>query len=161
MSAAEAVRDRHHPASLNSPSPDTLLLATCEQLNHQQDEWQRLWVAAGRPKDASLYDLRDEEPAPPELRALRDYTRKVWPATDDPYTHLGEVRIDTAHRLVGLCAYTPEGVQAKAVAILALENVSRYSELRDDQWQLTASLLRDVAGSAARPIGAVDVPGIW
>ena len=151
MSGLQPIADIRNATTVHA---DGEVLAVCAQLAQEQAEWQRLWNAAGRPRNASRYDEeRRGETLTPEMAALRDYTRRVWPATDDPYTTQGEVRTDTAHQLADLPALTLEGAKAKAVAVLALHDVAMLSEVRGDQWELTLSLLRDVAGADRRPVG--------
>ncbi len=129
---------------------DADLLALCAQLRVLQAGWQRLWDAtSGTP---------DGEESPADL-ILDRYTAWVWPAV-----RLSDVSgltsaADPVRMLLDLPATTPEGLRAKAAAVLALDDAGDYSDRdRADQWQLVAALLREVAGTAAMPLGAAFTP---
>ena len=129
---------------------DADLLALCAQLRVRQVEWQRLWDAASA--------APDDGESPADL-ILDRYTAWVWPAV-----RLSDVSgltsaADPVRMLLDLPATTPEGLQAKAAAVLALNDVGDYSDRdRADQWQIVAGLLRDVAGTAAMPLGTAFTP---
>ena len=66
---------------------------------------------------------------------------------------------DPMRQLLVLPATTPEGLRAKAAAVLALHDAGDYSDGdRTDQWQIMASVLRDAAGAAAMPLGKAFTP---
>ena len=77
---------------------DRKLLDLCDHLRTMQAEWQRLWAAC--PEDG--------HPCPAE-DAHEAYAANVWPGHGDP-----------ALRLAKLPATTPDGLQAKAAAMLAI-----------------------------------------
>ncbi len=57
-------------------------------------------------------------------------------------------------KLLSLHATTPEGLQAKAAAILAINQASAYTGCcRDDEIELLNSVVREAAASAYRPLG--------
>lgn len=120
--------------------PDAALLILCGELRILQGEWQRLWNAtpedgANSPADAAWHDFSDH----------------VWPgvASRDVNSESDPVR-----GLITMRATTHEGMRAKAAAIKALDDAGGYlMSIRDDSYELMISLLKDVAGSAAMPIG--------
>ncbi len=119
------------------PSPDAPLLALCAKLRAQQAEWQRLWAATP--------DTGDDTPADAALEQYSDFT---WPgirASAD-----GQ---DLPSQLLSHRATTPEGRQAKAVAVLAMEEAGLYCDSRDDSVDLMLDVLCEAAGSARLPIG--------
>ena len=127
---------------------DAALLALCAQLRVLQVRWQRLWDAtSGTP---------DGEESPADL-LLDRYAAWVWPGT-----MLADVAgltrdADPVRMLLVLPATTPEGLQAKAAAALALDDAGNYSDGdRSDHWQIVTAMLRDAAGDAAMPLG--DAP---
>ena len=129
---------------------DADLLALCAQLRVLQTGWQRLWDAtSGTP---------DGEESPADL-ILDRYTAWVWPAV-----RLSDVSgltsaADPVRMLLDLPATTPEGLQAKAAAVLALDDAGGYSGCdRSDHWQFVMALVRDAAGSAAMPLGEAFIP---
>lgn len=128
---------------------DADLLALCAQLRVLQTRWQRLWDAASNaPGDDNPADL-----------ILDRYTAWVWPGTMLADVSGLTSAADPMRLLLILPATTPEGLQAKAVAVLALHDAGDYSDRdRADQWQIVAALLRDVAGAAAMPLGKVSPP---
>jgi hypothetical protein len=52
-----------------------------------------------------------------------------------------------------LRATTPEGIRAKAAAIIAMDEAATYCDGCDDSYVLCLSLLRDAAASAYQPLG--------
>ena len=128
---------------------DADLLALCAQLRVLQVRWQRLWDAAlGSPDGDGPADL-----------LLDRYTAWVWPGTELADVAGLASAADSVRMLLVLPATTPEGLQAKAAAVLALHDASDYSESnRDDHWQIVAALLREVAGTAAMPLGKAFNP---
>ena len=129
---------------------DADLLVLCAQLRVLQVEWQRLWNAtSGTP---------DSEESPADL-ILDRYTAWVWPAVRLSDVSGLTLAADPVRMLLDLPATTPEGLQAKAAAVLALHDAGDYSDRdRADQWQIVAGLLRDVAGAAAMPLGRASTP---
>ena len=128
--------------------PDAELLALCAQLAEMQAEWQRLWEPTS-----------DEVPSTTEADHAWDrYHRYVWPCTHPSHPEMtGE---DLGARLLTLRATTLEGMQAKAAAILAMEEASGYTwDCRDDSCQLATSLMEDVAGVMCPKLGA-DAPAL-
>ena len=66
---------------------------------------------------------------------------------------------DLPGRLVDQPATTPAGLQAKAAAVLAIDEAASYlTDCRNDSAELWASVIRDAAGSAHRPLGADAIP---
>lgn len=134
IAAGEAVLYRHRPLVLDLPSPDAELLSVCTQLNRQQAEWQRLWVLTS--DGPELLTQAD--------KALNDYYEDVWPGFSGCL----------AERLISLRASTVEGMIAKAVAILAMDDAGGYFTIcRNDAWDIAHSLVEDVAGAQRRPVG--------
>jgi hypothetical protein len=128
------------------PHPDADLLALCGRLEEMQAEWQRLYDATS-----------DDNSGTPADKAFEAYSDDVWPRT--ALQPLGNTAIDWPGKLVDLHATTPHGLRAKAMAVIALDEAAGYlSECRDDSLELAMSLIRDVAGSAARPLGADHTP---
>jgi len=120
--------------------PDTPLLILCSELRTLQGEWQRLWEAT--PEDG--------EPGPADA-VCRDYSETVWPGVFRREADRGR---DPVRDLIALKATTLEGMRAKAAAIKALDDAAGYLEsIRDDSNELMMSLLQDVAGAAAMPMG--------
>lgn len=131
---------------MEPPRPDAELLALCCQLAVMQAEWQR------------LYDATSDIPelTTPADHAWQDYSDDVWPSVRLAVMVGGSKPRDPADlpaRLHDLPATTLEGRAAKAAAILALDDAAAYCDSRDDICQLYASILRDVAGVAYRPLG--------
>ena len=128
---------------------DADLLGLCAQLRVLQLRWQRLWDAAlGSPDGDGPADL-----------LLDRYTAWVWPGTELADVAGLAPAADPVRSLLTLPATTPEGLQAKAAAVLALHDASDHSDRdRADQWQIVAALLREVAGTAAMPLGKALAP---
>ena len=128
---------------------DADLLALCARLRVLQTGWQRLWDAASGSPDGD---------GPADL-ILDRYTAWVWPAVRLSDVSGLTIAADPVRMLLVLPATTPEGLRAKAAAILALHDAGDYSDRdRADQWQIVAALLREVAGTAAMPLGKVLIP---
>ncbi len=108
-----------------------------------QAEWQRLWALT-----------EDDGPETDADRAWYAYSEHVWPKTfSRPWPDAPSVE-DVPALLLNLPARTPQGLQAKAAAVLALNEAGSYCrDLRDDSCQLELSLIRDAAGVAHRPLG--------
>jgi len=120
--------------------PDVALLVLCGELQILQGEWQRLWEAT--PEDG--------EPGPADT-VWRDYSETVWPGVSLREADRGR---DPVRDLIALKATTLEGMRAKAAAIKALDDAGGcLTSIRDDSYELVMSLLQDVAGSAAMPLG--------
>ena len=131
------------------PSGDAALLALCAQLEELQAEWQRLY-------DATSDDNSDT----PADRVFDAYSNDVWPGLcRSPWSSEGRDPADLPARLVDLPATTPEGLRAKAAAILAIDESASYlTDCRNDSMELSLSLIRDVAGATRRPLGAAASP---
>ena len=128
-----------------APSPDAELLAACAQLRGLEDEWNRLYAAT---TDA-------DELITPADHAWQTFSDDVWPGIAlSAQRRRGDARdpADLPRRLLELRASTPEGLAAKAAAILALEDAGCWCELRDDSFDFTRSLLKDAAGALHRPM---------
>ena len=129
---------------------DAALFALCAQLEDMQAEWQR------------LYDLTSEEDelTTPADHAWQAYSDNTWPGLClSPWTSKGRNPADLPAQLVDLPATTPAGLQAKAAAVLALDEATGYlSDCRNDSAELWASVVRDAAGNAYRPLGADATP---
>ena len=124
-----------------SADPDAELLALCVSLKEMQAEWQRLYDATS-----------DSGPlTTPADHAWKEYSDMVWPAIKlaSSAFHRQPHPDDVPGRLLRICAMTPEGQAAKAAAILALDDVASWCDLRDDSIEMMHSLLRDVAGIEA------------
>ena len=122
--------------------PDAALLNLCVQIDEMRGEWQRLWL------------LTSDGPAlETEVgRAWQGYSDNVWPGVilSDwnriaPGDVVGQLRV--------LRATTPEGLKAKAAAIMALENAATYCDCRNDAAQLWASVVEDAAGDGWPRVG--------
>jgi len=126
--------------------PDAELLALCVRLGEMQAEWQRLYDATSDAPDLTT----------PADHAWQDYSHNVWPSVRRAVIFGGSKPRDPADlpaRLHDLPATTPEGREAKAAAILALDDAAGYCDSRDDICQLYMAMARDVAGAAYRPLG--------
>ncbi|MGI4797620.1 MAG: hypothetical protein ACRYG8_26960 [Janthinobacterium lividum] len=136
---------------MSAPHPDAELLALCHRLQDMQAEWQR------------LYDATSDEPRLTTTadHAWDDYTNHVWPGIRiaSSIFHKQPHPDDQPGQLLRLPATTPEGQAAKAAAILALDEVAGYCDLRDDSIEMMHSLLRDVAGIETHHLGA-DAPKV-
>lgn len=118
--------------------PDAALLILCGELRTLQEEWQRLWAAT--PETG--------EPGPAD-KAWRDYSDHVWPGVCG-----AQLECDPVRSLTAMHATTLEGMRAKAAAIKAMDDAGGYlMNIRDDTYELMMSLLQDVAGSLAMPVG--------
>ena len=125
--------------------PDAALLAVCARLRHLQAEWQRLWFATS--------DAPDGDGSPADL-ILGFYSDWVWPGSRLPDAQRLMPGADLVQSLLDLPATTPDGLQAKAAAVLALDDAGGYSGCdRSDHWRFVMALVRDAAGPAAVPLG--------
>ncbi len=122
--------------------PDRELLDLCRQLTAMQAEWQRLYKAS-----SDAVDL-----ASPADHAWQAYNDDVWPRTG---MHSRDcITVDVPAKLLTMRATTMDGMVAKAVAILAMDDAGRYThDIRDDSSELQLSLLEDVAGAARVRMG--------
>ena len=125
--------------------PDAALLALCARLEAMQAEWQRLWALTS---DGPAIETDADQ-------AWQDYADNVWPGVTishwDPERRRPN---DLPAKLLTLQATTPEGLQAKAAAILALDDAAGYQfDYRNDAIELWQSLGIDAAGSARRMLG--------
>jgi len=119
---------------------DAALLILCNKLRGLREEWQRLWEAT--PENGA--------DGPADM-AWRDYSKSVWPGGCRLDANLEQ---DLVRGLIAMRATTLEGMRAKAAAIKALDDAGGYlMSVRDDSYELMMSLLQDVAGPAAMPIG--------
>ena len=127
--------------------PDSDLLALCARLAEMQAEWQRLW-------EPTRDDWRLDDPPITEAdHAWLRFNDYVWPGINLVCQWRGPPGSrhpdDVLGRLHDIPATTPEGLRAKAAAILAAEDAGCYgADLRDDASQLIESVLKDVAGPA-------------
>ena len=124
-----------------APHPDCELLDLCTQLTGMQAEWQRLYDATSDCDDLTT----------PADHAWQRYSEDVWPRVG--FQPCEGATPDLPARLLTLPATTPDGLQAKAAAILAMDDAATYCDLRDDSYALCLSLVRDAAGLDHRPPG--------
>ena len=127
------------------------MLALCAQLRVLQSRWQRLWSVAAE-------GAAEGDDTPADLMLDR-YAAWVWPGTMLADLSGLSLIADPARRLLDLPATTPEGLQAKAAAVLTLHDAGDYSDCdRSDHLQIVAAVLRDAAGTAAMPLGKAFIP---
>ncbi len=125
------------------PHPDAALLALCAKLDKMRAEWQRLYDATSD---------KDELTTPAD-HVWQAYSEDVWPRT--ALQPKGCTTQDVPALLLTYRATTLEALRAKAAAILAMDEAAGYlMDCRDDSLELSLSLVRDVAGSAHRQLGA-------
>ncbi len=128
-------------APISLAHPDADLLALCARLAEMQAEWQRLWEPTS--EDWGL-------DAPPVTEAdhiwLR-YNDHVWPGihiSGQTPRHPD----DLPAQLLDYRPVTPEGVRAKAAAVLAMEDAACYGA------DCAGRRLRDVSTrSSSMPLG--------
>ena len=128
-------------------SPDADLLALCAQLTAMQAEWQRLWTFTT--DDWGL----DDPPVTDADRAWEHYNDHVWPGI---HVSGGTPRLpdDLPGQLLDFHPVTPEGVRAKAAAVLAMEDAACYgADARNDACEMYQSVLVDAAGAARMLMG--------
>ena len=119
--------DPHHP--------DAALLALCAQIDELRVEWQRFWTIT---TDGAALETEADH-------AWQDYSDNVWPGvTLSDWNRIAPG--DVVGQLRTLRATTPDGLKAKAGAILALNNAATYCDCRNDAAQLWASIVEDAAG---------------
>lgn len=119
---------------------DAALLILCGELRVLQEEWQRLWAVTAEVGEPGSADA-----------AWRDYSDHVWPGVSRKGADCDG---DPVRALIASKATTLDGMRAKAAAIKAMDDAGGYSMCcRDDSYELMISLLQDVAGSAAMPLG--------
>ena len=125
--------------------PDATLLALCARLGEMQAEWQRLWTLTS---DGPAIETEAD-------RIWQDYADNVWPGVNISHWDAERRRPDDLPaKLLTFRATTPEGLQAKAAAILALDDAAGYqSDYRNDAIELWLSLGIDAAGPARRLVG--------
>ena len=120
--------------------PDADLLALCARLAELQEEWQRLWQPTS--EDWNL----DEPPKTEADHVWHHFNAHVWPGINiagDKPRHAD----DLPGRLLDHRPSTPEGIRAKAAAVLAMEDAACYgADCRDDAWEMFHSVLVDAAG---------------
>ncbi len=117
------------------PHPDAALLALCASIADMRIEWQRLWLLTS---DGPALETEAD-------RAWQAYSDNVWPGiglSDWNRIEPGDV----AGELRALRATTPEGLRAKARAIMALDSAASYCDCRNDAAQLWQSIIEDAAG---------------
>jgi hypothetical protein len=108
-----------------------------------QAEWQRLYDAtSGEDELTTAADF-----------AWQDYSDHVWPLVHSNSFTAPAGGVDYPAQLLTLRATTPEGIQTKAAAIIAMDEAATYCDGRDDSYQLCLSLLRNAATSAYQPLG--------
>jgi hypothetical protein len=124
--------------------PDGELLALCDALAALQAGWQVLWEATP-----------DEPNAGPEDQAFDTFAKFTWPGTRIADLAPGDASgIDLPALLLTLPATTPEGLQAKAAAVLAISDANTFTgDCRMDEIELLRSVVRDAAGTSRRPLG--------
>jgi hypothetical protein len=126
------------------PHPDAELLTLCARLAEQQATWQALWVATP-----------DKPNGGPEDVAFDTFSSFTWPGTRiaDPALDSAPVT-DLPALLLTLPATTPEGLQAKAAAVLAISDANMFTgDCRMDEIELLRSVVIDAVGSARRLVG--------
>ena len=129
---------------------DADLLALCARLRGLQAEWQRLCDATS--------DVPGGDGSPADL-IFEFYSNWVWPGACLPDAQRLMPGTDPVRLLLDLPATTPDGLQAKAAAVLALDDAGGYSGCdRSDHWQFVMTLVRDAAGTAAMPLGEAFTP---
>ena len=131
-------------------NPDAALLALCAQLEEMQAEWQRLYDATSDEADLTT----------PADFAWQAYSDTVWPGLNfTTWRREGRDPADEPGCLLDLPATTPAGLQAKAAAVLAIDEAASYlTDCRNDSAELWQSVIRDAAGPAHRPLGADAAP---
>ena len=133
-------------------SPDADLLALCARLSTMQAEWQRLWTFTSE-------DWGLDDPAVTDAdRAWEHYNDHVWPGI---HISGGTPRLpdDLPGQLLDFHPVTPEGIRAKAAAVLAMEDAACYgADARDDACALYHSVLVDAAGAARMFMGEDATP---
>jgi hypothetical protein len=129
------------------PHPDADLLALCSQLASLQAEWQCLWgltTADGSKVEAD--------------RALEAYSHDVWSGLGASQCDIGTLCDgDLPRQLYYHRATTPDGLRAKAAAILALDDAANWCDVRGDTFDLMRSLICDAAGDGYQPLGGTAV----
>ena len=129
---------------------DADLLALCARLRGLQAEWQRLWDATS--------DTPEGDGSPADL-IFEFYSDWVWPGACLADAQRLMPGTDPVRLLLDLPATTLAGLQAKAAAVLALDDAGEYSGCdRSDHWQFVMALVRDAAGTAAMPLGEASTP---
>jgi hypothetical protein len=133
--------------------PDADLLDLCAKLAAMQAEWQRLWNFTS--EDWGL-------DGPPTTEADHEWLRyndEVWPAINISGQSPRHPD-DLPGRLLDFHPVTPEGIRAKAAAVLAMDDAGCYgADLRNDSYELYHSALVDAAGPARCLMGE-DAPKV-
>ena len=125
-----------------SARPDARILEICAVLADQQQDIDRLHKVVD--------DLPPEVEDGPEFLAFDAYLDDVWPGFEASMRG----RDGLLGELIGLEPVTAGGVQAKAAAVLAVVEASRFGgDQRYDHAALVASVLRPLVGRAYRPVG--------
>ena len=105
-----------------------------------------------------LYDATSDEDelTTPADFAWQAYSDTVWPGLNfTTWRREGRDPADMPGRLLDLPATTAAGLQAKAAAVLAIDEAASYlTDCRNDSAELWQSVIRDAASSAHRPLGA-------
>jgi hypothetical protein len=138
------IRTQEHPTFNRVLSADAELLAVCDELAALQVEWQTVWAATP-----------DDPDGGPEDIAFDTFSSFTWPGTRiaDPALDSAPVA-DLPALLLTLPATTPEGLQAKAAAVLAISDADMFTgDCRLDEIELLRSVVRDAAGPTYRPVG--------
>ena len=125
------------PLNPTYPHPNAALLALCAHLDAMRAEWQRLWLLTSDGPD--LATKAD--------RAWQEYSDSTWPGIAVSDHVLNRLHLtDLPGRLRTLRAVTPEGLKAKARAVMALDNAASYCDCRNDAAQIWESIVADAAG---------------
>ena len=132
--------------ALHLTHPDADLLALCARLAAMQAVWQRLW-------EPTSEDWRLDAPPITEAdHAWMRYNDYVWPAISISRWNVDKEHLhpdDLPGHLLNFRPVTPEGVRAKAAAVLAMEDASLYgANCRNDACDMYHSVLVDAAGPA-------------
>ena len=127
--------------------PDAALLTLCAQLEAMQAEWQWRWTLTS---DGPALETEAD-------RAWQAYSDDVWPGIGLSDWNRIEPG-DLAGELRALRATTPEGLKAKARAIMALDHAATYCDCRNDAAQLWQSIIEDVAGPCWSRVGEEAQP---
>ena len=95
-------------------------------------------------------DVGRDELTTPADHAWQAYSDTVWPGLNfTTWRREGRDPADMPGRLLDLPATTPAGLQAKAAAVLAIDEAASYlTDCRNDTAELWASVIRDAAGTA-------------
>jgi hypothetical protein len=130
-----------------TPHPDAALLDLCRLLGEQQKEWQRLWTAC-----------EEDGSAPEADERIKAYEDQTWPGIRSGSSITPYSPDDLPQKLITARPTTPEGLEAMALAVLALEAAGAWADIRDDHCQILLAVVRAVAGVERMPIGDGSAP---